>query len=257
MNAIFDTSTTALKWCTWANLGMLLFSLIAILFDNRTLLGESVWLKPIKFAISIPIYCITIALLLKVYPYSFKIKQWLSRIIGWVLILEIPLVMLQAARGVRSHFNSTTAFDGMVFGSMGILILINTLVLFYMMFTAFFKKLDTTVMMQRAIQIGWLGMIVSIIAGQIMIGNMAHSVGVPDGGAGIPVTHWSTEGGDWRAVHFLGMHGIQIFPLFAYFAGKYQWKYGQWLIGISGIAYLAFIGLIFIRTQAGIPFLNL
>ena len=251
---IFNQSTKALKWCTGANLSMLAFCLIAMLVDDRLLLGESVWLKPTKFAISIAVYCITIALLLQVYPYSDKLKKWLSRIIGWVLILEIPLVMVQAGRGVQSHFNMTTALDGMIFGWMGILILINTLVLFFMMFTAFFKKLDSTLLMQRAIQFGWLGMIVSIVAGQMMIANMGHSVGVPDGGAGMPVTHWSTEGGDWRAVHFLGMHEIQVLPLLAYFLGKYQWKNSQLIIWAVGIIYLVFIGYIFMRTQAGIPF---
>ena len=252
---IFNPSTRALKWCTWANIGMLIFCLIAMLVDDRRLLGESVWLKPTKFAISIAIYCVTIALLLSSYPYSDKLKKWLSNIIGWVLILEIPLVMIQAGRGVRSHFNTSTAIDGMIFGWMGILILINTLVLFMLMFTAFFKKLDTSNLMQRAIQFGWLGMIVSIVAGQIMISNMAHSVGVADGGAGVPITHWSTEGGDWRAVHFLGMHGIQVLPLLAYFLETNNWKNSQFIIWGVGIVYLAFIGWIFLQTQAGIPFL--
>ena len=254
---IFNKSTNALKWCTYANLSTLAFCLIAMLIDDRVLLGESVWLKPTKFAVSIVVYCVTIALLLQAYPYSEKLKKWLSRIIGWVLILEIPLVMVQAGRGVRSHFNMETGFDGIIFGWMGILILINTLVLFLMMFTAFFKKLDTTLLMQRAIQFGWLGMIISIAAGQIMITNMGHSVGVPDGGAGMPVTHWSTEGGDWRAVHFLGMHGIQILPLLAYFLGQKQWKNSQLIIWGVGIIYLAFIGWIFMRTQVGIPFLTI
>ena len=252
---IFNQSTKALKWCTWANLAMLTFCLIAMLIDDRVLLGESVWLKPTKFAISITIYCVTIALLLQTYPYSDKLKKWLSNIIGWVLILEIPLVMVQAGRGVRSHFNISTPEDGMIFGWMGILILINTLALFLMMFTAFFKKLDTSKLMQRAIQFGWLGMIVSIVAGQMMLGNMGHSVGVADGGEGMPITHWSKEGGDWRAVHFLGMHGIQILPLLAYFLGKNNWKNSQLIIWGVGIIYLAFIGWIFMRTQAGIPLL--
>lgn len=254
---IFNDATKVLKWCTWVNLSMLAFSLIGMLIDDRQLLGENVWLKPTKFAVSIPIYCVTIALLLKVYPYTFKTKQWISRLIGWALILEVPLVMFQAGRGVRSHFNDTTPLDGIIFGLMGLLILINTLVLFYMMWTSFTKKFDTSVLMQRAIQFGWLGMIVSIVAGQLMIAANAHSVGVPDGGAGIPVTHWSTEGGDWRAVHFLGMHGIQVLPLLAYFITKWNWKNSQFIIWTTGLIYLGFIGHIFLKTQAGVPFLNI
>lgn len=254
---IFNKSTNALKWCTWLNLGMLAFSLIGMLIDDRLLLGESVWLKPAKFAVSIPIYCITIALLLSIYPYSFKQKQWISRIVGWVLILEIPLVMIQASRGVRSHFNFEAAFDGLIFGAMGLLIFINTLILFYMMWTAFAKKLNSTIVIQRAIQFGWLGMIISIIAGQQMLAANGHAVGVPDGGAGLPITHWSTEGGDWRAVHFLGMHGIQLLPLFAYLLGRENYKNSQLIVWIIGLIYLGFIGYIYMKTQAGVPFLNI
>lgn len=254
---IFNKETYALKLCTWANLAILAFALIGMLVDDRQLLGENVWLKPAKFAISIPIYCVTIALLLPLFPYTSKRKKLLSNIIGWVLILEIPLVMFQAGRGVRSHFNNDSALDGSIFGMMGLLIFINTLVLFYMMGTSFLKKLDTTITMQRAIQFGWLAMVVSIVAGQLMIAGNAHSVGIPDGGEGIPITHWSTKGGDWRAVHFLGMHGIQLLPLMAYFLGRQKIKNDQLIIWITGLSYLGFIGYIFWKTQVGMPFLTI
>jgi len=47
------------------------------------------------------------------------------------------------------------------------------------------------------------------VAGQPLLHIGAHSVGVKDGGPGIPVLYLSTQGGDIRLPHLLGIHAVQ------------------------------------------------
>ena len=93
-----------------------------------------------------------------------------------------------------------------------------------------------------------------------MIGQLAHNVGVADGGAGIPLLNWSTIAGDLRVAHFFGLHGIQIIPLFALWLVKtLKMPSRNQIIAVTifGVVYATWIGYTFFQAKQGMALINL
>src|SRR6478609_5931695 len=107
-----------------ACLAVLAASLVAMLIDPRQLMGASVWLKPAKFAASIATMSVTLVLRhLRVPPTGARRAVAIIASMG---ALEQVVITLQAARGVPSHFNATSAFNTALFTTMGIGITVMT-----------------------------------------------------------------------------------------------------------------------------------
>ena len=135
----------------------------------------------------------------------------------WVVEkVGILIILLQAGRGVPSHFNTTSPFDQLLFLLMGIFIGINTLAVIFMMLIYFRKNIKIDFVFLSSLRIAIVVFLVASSFGGIMISNGAHAVGVKDGGPGLLFLNWSIEGGDLRAAHFMGLHALQIFPLVTY-----------------------------------------
>jgi hypothetical protein len=206
-------------------------AVVGLALDPRIIAGAPAWLKPAKFAVSIAIYSFTLAWIFSLIPEWTRTR----RIVGWTtavtMTLEIVLISLQAFRGTTSHFNVATLFDGVVFTVMGAAILVQTLST-----VAVAIALWRHAFADRAL--GWalrLGMTMTIVgaltgglmtrptsqqldaarAGERMTVAGAHTVGGPDGGPGLPGTGWSTDHGDLRVAHFVGLHALQALPIVA------------------------------------------
>lgn len=216
--------------------GLLMLALMpvsgaAMLLDPREILGAPAWLKPAKFAVSTGIFCLTLAWIFVYLPDRRRLRA----IVGWltalVFVVEVGIIDLQAWRGTTSHFNVGTTLDGILFSVMGSLILLQTVLTVVVAVVLWRTRFDVAAF-------GWalrLGLTLSILgaatgglmtrptadqraaarAGSRMTIAGAHTVGAPDGGAGLPGTGWSTEYGDLRVPHFIGLHAVQVIPFVA------------------------------------------
>lgn len=235
---------------------LLLFIVLAIIsmFDSQEIMGINRWIKPMKFAISLAIYLWTLA----IYLYFINGRERAKNIIAWgamaMMVGEIILIVMQAARGKISHFNISNGFDGIVFSAMGLMILVNAFLLIYLLVLYFRAEIDLPQSIVWGMRLGIILLLISSVEGGLMSVILRHSVGVADGGAGLPFVNWSTKGGDLRAAHFIGMHAFQVVPFFAYTLEKYKIKSPTfWTIAFA-VVYLGIFTGVFVQAMLGKPF---
>jgi hypothetical protein len=83
----------------------------------------------------------------------------------------------------------------------------------------------------------------------------AHTVGAPDGGPGLAGTGWSTEHGDLRVPHFVGLHALQVLPLVALILARRRVRPAARtrLVFVSAAGYAAlYVGLL-VQALRGVP----
>ncbi len=236
--------------------------LVAMIVDPRVITGVNGWIKPLKFAISGAVYGATLLWLLTFVQGRRRLVSGVAGVTGVALIVETALISMQVARNTASHFNIATVFDGVVFGIMGTFIMLLAMANFALTVALGVQRLPEPV---AAAGIRW-GLVISLagmMAGVWMTsGNLppsslavaqtgermtivgAHSVGVDDGGPGLPFFGWSTLGGDLRVGHFVGLHGLQALPFLAFVLTR-NWAKRRFsqrqrvaLVWIGGAGYL-------------------
>ncbi|MEV4516664.1 hypothetical protein AB0K00_47900 [Dactylosporangium sp. NPDC049525] len=206
---------------------LVLVSLAGLLVDDRRLLGVSVWLKPLKFGISFTVYALTLAWMLSLVTRGRRIADAAGTAVAVAGLAEVGIIVFQAARGHLSHYNVATDLDDTLWMWMGITIgvlWVATLVLAVVLFFAPIGDQASRWAVRLGVVVALGGMAVGLLmlrptpeqeAADVETVVGAHSVGVPDGGPGMPLTGWSLTGGDLRIAHFVGMHGLQALPLLA------------------------------------------
>ncbi|MEU2038113.1 hypothetical protein [Nocardia niwae] len=203
---------------------LVVWSIGGMIVDDRTLTGLPIWAKSAKFALSVLIYAVTWAWLLAQLTRWRRVAWWAGTVAALGLTVELVVITTQVVRGTTSHFNFTTPLNAALWDIMGssiVVVWIATLVVSAAMFAhpAADRARDAAIRYGAVLSLAGaaLGMLmVAPTADQRATGSSirgAHTVGLPDGGPGLPLLGWSTAGGDLRVPHFLGMHALQVIPL--------------------------------------------
>ena len=240
-------------WTTGlVHLALAVAFVVGLAVDGRVLLGVNPWLKPLKFALSIAIYVWTAAWLLgDVRAGAPRAASVISGGVALSMLVEIACIALQSLRGVPSHFNDRTAFDGAVFGLMGFMILLNTLLAGLLLVLYFAVPTDLPGPYLWAVRLSLALFLLGSAVGPLMVSRGAHAVGVPDGGPGLPFVNWSTEGGDLRAAHAIGLHALQVLPLAAWALGRLRLlTESEETMAVSGLAAVLLLLFVLLLRQA-------
>ncbi|MET8678598.1 hypothetical protein ABZW18_13690 [Streptomyces sp. NPDC004647] len=204
-------------------------SAVGMVVDERVLVGSPIWFKPLKFSVSFAVYAVALAWMLSLLTRGRRTGRWAGIAIVAAGTAEMAIITGQVLRGKRSHFNVETPFDRALFIAMGVTIVVlwtGTLLIALLLL----RERLTDRAAAWAVRLGAVIAVVGLALGALMVLPTpeqraaagagvqtvvgAHSVGLPDGGPSMPVTGWSTVGGDLRIPHFIGMHALQALPLF-------------------------------------------
>jgi hypothetical protein len=261
-----------LEFVTWLMAALGVVFAVLMLVDPRVIEGAPAWLKPLKFAVSTAIYSATLAWVLRFLPDWPRLARRAAAVTAWVFVVEVALIVVQAARGTTSHFNTSSLLDGAIFSVMGAGIAAQT-VAAVAVTVALWRQTFADRAMGWALRLGMAlavagasvgGMMTQPTAAQLaqardtkqMPRSGAHTVGAPDGGAGLPGTGWSLAHGDLRVPHFLGLHAMQVLPLVAWLAARRRGTRERARVGVvtgAAVSYAALFLLLLVQAMSGQP----
>ena len=198
--------------------------LVGLVVDPRESLGVNVWEKPLKFAISTAVYAVTWSWLIGQLQRFQRVAWWAGTISAILLLIELVIITGAAAAGITSHFNVSTpvstALWSIMAASIGTL-WVATFVVSIILFRNPLGDRARTLAIRAGALIALAGMALAFLMTGPTAAQLddwqgiagAHTVGLADGGPGLPLLGWSTVAGDLRIPHFVGMHALQVIPL--------------------------------------------
>lgn len=248
----------------FAALGLLLaFSMIpttlALVLDPRLFQAEAIWLKPLKFQLSLTAYLLSLAYFARFLPDAFLARRSyraFSIVVVLCVLAEMVWIGGAAMVGTASHYNTTHPLMEPVYGLMGLLAVILTsasLVYARVIWRDPRGLPDRALRLSVVLGLGLTFVLTVIVAGY-MASQTGRLVGVPVTGARVPLMGWSREVGDLRLPHFLATHAMHVLPLAGLLAAR-SLSAGTALraVWFASAAFVLVTGASFVMAILGLP----
>jgi len=228
--------------------------------DPRTLHGVGIWAKPAKFLLSVGIFSLTAAWFwgyVRPERRDGPTMRWTARILIASASFELLYIGFQAARGLESHFNLSSAFHIVMYALMGVAALILTATTLPLAWEI--AKRPRAGLSRDFVAAVATGLVLTFLLGTglgfYMSSQPGHSVGAE--GGRIVFFGWNRSGGDLRIAHFLGIHAQQAIPLLAALVAGLSLRARWAALGAGTAAYVTLTLAVFAQAVAGRPLLPL
>jgi len=241
----------------------LLLTLPALAIETRLFDGMNVWIKPIKFQISLAVYFLTLAYFARwADPALLRNKkfQLYTKIVVLVALFEIVWITGAAMFSVASHYSQDNLFMMGIYTAMGLFAVTLTtpcIVLGRSILKYADQRLDPAMRWMIGASLV-LSFVLTIIAAGTLSSGTSHHIGTVQTGAQLPILGWSREVGDLRIAHFFGLHAMHVLPLLAIPAlGMKTPINRKRVVMLISILYVAFVVFVFVQALFGMPLIPL
>jgi hypothetical protein len=203
--------------------------------------------KPATFGLSFGLTLVTIVWVTSFLSIRSRARALLLGAFTAACAIETALVTIQAWRGVPSHFNLETTFDGVVARTLAVggFVLVVTILTFALV--SLRPNPPVPISLRLAIRIGFLSLLGAVVVGAVMIARGMILVF-----AGSPQAAYATAGA-MKPIHGVTMHAILVLPGLAWVLTFADWSERRRIAAVLAAAagYAAITGAIALEVGLG------
>jgi hypothetical protein len=190
------------------------FHLAVLLVTGDTWTGPVSWRKPMTFGLSFGLTLITIVWLSSYVRLGEQVRPWLLGLFAAACVLEVTLITVQAWRRVPSHFNLSTAVDGVIARLLAVGGALLIAVILALTFASFRAMTEVAASMMLAVRAGLVLLDISLLIGAVMI-----ATGISRAMSGDQQSAYAA-GKALKLAHGVTLHAVLVLPALAWLLAR-------------------------------------